>query len=462
MLLGVSKILSNTVYEKMAGSKDSIYELKCTFIQHDKNIEIKPQEIEQLTIEQNFVGSTIDTTMLRAKFFPQDILSLIENHQDLKCVLVQTRWDRNFYGPGNNDEPDIYEFKVLLANPNDIKKQATAALMKKTESTDFDRDQLYTPISLDMQLIPENSHKLLKTKVNCILADTNMQSVCMYLIKLFDIENAYISPVDNEKKYETVIIPGLMDMKDIFSYLQEKYGIYQKGISQYFDGSRFYLYPPFDTNPDKEEILHIYKLPSKSVDGGAQYFNKKDNELHIVIFSDVKSYNSSEKGSENIGNAVSVRQGDASIDVSHTVSNDGKITLNPQSTIIAKVNSSSTNTSSQVNTRYDGTTGNIFDKLSTISSEQMEHITFSWIHAKPYLIIPGMKCVFHYDDTEANVENKEEQYTVTPGIVEYAKYVLTIHGKPHGPIYKWNCTLVISVPPKELNENQVQQAIPNK
>ena len=102
------------------------------------------------------------------------------------------------------------------------------------------------------------------------------------------------------------------------------------------------------------------------------------------------------------------------------------------------------------------------DKLSMISSEQMEHITFSWIHAKPYLIIPGMKCVFHYDDTEANVENKEEQYTVTPGIVEYAKYVLTIHGKPHGPIYKWNCTLVISVPPKELNENQVQQATPNK
>ena len=454
MLIGVSDILSKTVYEKMKGSKDSIYEISCTFNQHSNGKEITPQEIEQITIEQNFVSSTIDTIMMRAKFFPQDILPLLDNHQDLKCTIVQTRWDRNYYGPGNDDVPDIYEFKVLLSNPNDIRKQLSSAILKKTDSTDFDRDQLNTPIPLDMQLISEQAHKLLKTKINCILADTDMQSVCAYLLKLFGIEDSYIYPLDNTKKYETIIIAGLMDMKDVFQYLQEKYGLYQKGVSQYFDGTRFYLYPPFDTNPDKEEILNIYRLPPKSVDGGAQYFNQTEDELHIVTFSEVKSINASEKGTENVGNAVSVRQGDASMDASHTTNNNGKIMLNPQSTVIAKVNSNSSASSGQVNTRYDGTTGNIFDKLSNISAEQMEHISFAWIHAKPYLIIPGMKCIYHYDDTDMDTENKNEQYTVTPGIVEYAKYVLTVHAKPHGPIYKWTGAFSISVPPKELT-NQI-------
>lgn len=460
-MLGVSRILEDIVYNRMKDGKGSTYTLDITFTQSDSGTEVKPTRLEAMSIEQLFSGQAVDNINCRCMFFPLDLYNLLNNTQDLKMTMIQQRWERKYYSTMPNEEPDVYTFKVMIENPQDLMKQIPPSALKKTAETDFERTQLHTPLPLDMQLIPDIDYEAMKQKGNAMLADTDVQSVILYMANLWGIQNTYLSPPDNTKKYENITIPPITGFNELIPMLQQQYGIYEKGAASYYCNGTWYIYPPYDTTPEKQEILNIFKLPENSVDGGDVYHVQDEDSLYIVSFSPVQTQNTAQSATENQGNAIAVRQADSSMDASRDVDNSGKVTLNQQAAVMAKVNSSSTTTKDQVSTDYRGTTANIFEGLSAISSGQMEHVGLGWIHAKPWSIIPGMKCIMHYDDTTKGTA-EEDYYSTVPGIVDGVQYTLHPQGKPGELIYRWDAQIALSVAALETDASQTQSPTPKQ
>lgn len=459
-MVGVSEILKNVMYEKLKGCVGSTYKVEAEFTHSSSGFNLKPERIDKINISQDFTQSVVDTIEMDCKFFPKDLVQILNNAQDLKCNIIQRRWSRDFYDVVSSEEPDVYNFKVMISNPQDLLKAIPPAALQETENAEIDRGQLKNPLPLSMQLIPDVDYEVFKQKGNVMLADTDMQSVILYMAKLFGIKNTHVVKPDDDKKFENVIIPAVTDLAALIPKLQQDYGIYNKGASSYFCGNTLYVYPPFDTNPDKTEIVNIYRFPEKSLDGGDTYHKQNsDNELHVVTFSKVSGQNAAPASNENVGNAVAVRQADTSMDISRDVSNDGTITLNNQASIVAKINNSNTNNSSQVNIDHNGTTANMFDALSKLSSGQIEHVGLAWIHAKPWLIIPGMKVVLHYDDLDQTTG--KNVYSTAVGIVEGCVYVLSRQGRPDEKIYRWDAVLALGIAPKEVDASQTTPASPN-
>lgn len=459
---GVSRILENIVYEKMRYAVGSTYVVEMVFNQSTNGIEIKPEKIVGMTVTQDFLSSVVDTIGLKCTFFPKDYITLLENAQDLKMTMTQRRWSRELYHVvlDEIENPDVYEFKVMIQNPNDLLRQIPPAIIKQTQEVQHDRDQIKTPIELTMQLIPQLDYDAMKQKGTTTLSDTDVSSVILYMCNLWGIKNTDISPVENDKKYPVIEVPAMTELPALVNELQTKYGIYKKGASCYYSGNTFYVYPPFDTEPEKNEIVNIFRLPENSIDGGDEYHYQEGSDLYVVSFSKVQAQNNANAATENKGNAVTLKQADTSMDAAREINNDGKVTLNPQSTLIAKVNSGNTTTSNQVNTKHAGTTANIFEELSKIASGQVEIIALGWIHAKPWIIKPAMKCILHYDDTTIASGNDEDYYNTIPGIVTYAEFTLRVQGKPIDRIYRWDAQLALATPPKEPKDGQVQQPTP--
>lgn len=447
----------------MKETKSSSYDIDATLTQSDVGLNIKPREIQGLTIVQDFTNKVLDEIMVRCTFMPMDLLSILENAQDLKFTLIERRWERDVYDVVATEAPDVYTFKAIVANPQDELKKLPPAVFKKTQETDYDRDILQVPMPLDLQLMTETAYSLKNSSgVNAILADTDVSSVILYLANIWNIEKIEMIEPENKKKYDQIIIPPLSKYEDVFNTLKKQYGLYNKGTSNYYVNGVLHVYPPFESQPQQNNVVNIFKLPEGSVDGGDTYHKQDGDDLWIACFGKTATVNTAQSSTENVGNAVAVRQADTSLTAGRSVDNNGKITLNNQSSIIAKYNSSSTNTKQQVSTSYGGSTSNIFEQLSNISAGQLEHVGVYWLHAKPYLIKPGMKCILHYDDISMSNGSNTDIYTTAPGIVEYVEYKLSVHAKTPSLVYKWSASIIVGVAPKERDASQTASATPNQ
>lgn len=445
-MYGISEILQKVTFETMSKAESSSYTLEVSFSQSSAGINLTPISIEGMSIDQQFVTNVFDVVMMTCNFYPLDLLKLLENTQDLKVTIIQRRWDRDIYGCHDSELPDIYTFNAIIANPADIMKTLPPAVFKKTQLEDYDRDQLNKPLPLTVQLATDDELSVKRKQINSILADTDTNGVVLYALSAIGVENVHMEEIQNEKKYRNVIIPPMTDVATLFSYLQKEYGLCKQGISQYFTNNTMYIYQPFNTKPERNDVVNVFRLPENSVDGGDMYHVVEGEDLYIACFSKVASNNPSDAATENVGNAVVVKQADTSMDASANIDNKGKLTKNEQSTIIAKVNNQNTTMKDQVQAKYCGTTANIFEQLSNITASQMEHVGIGWIHAKPYLIKPGMKCILHYDD--ANATDVNDVYTTSPGIVSGVNYQLVQQAKYPTIVYRWDAKLLLSLAPK--------------
>ena len=456
----ISSLLKQVLFEKMSGAVSSCYIFKSVFTQNS-GVELTPSKFVAMNIMQNFVGDDIfDKIMCRYSFYPKDLLTLLENTQDLKLTIIAGRWDKEVYNTLSSEEPKIYTYNVIIANPGDIIKSLPPAVFKETPETQYERDSLQKPIDIDMQLMTADSLELKRQGINTCLADTTIEAVLLYLAEIWDIKKVEITKVHNTKQYDTILLPPLIDLPNAVRKLQEEYGIYDKGVGVHYTNDTLYIFPAYDTSPEKLEVCNIFKLPEGSVDGGDSYHRFDGTDLYIATFANTAAVNTAQASAENVGNAVVVKQADTSMTAGHTVANDGKITMNQQSTIMAKVNSSATATSNMVAPTYGGTSSNIFDKLSNLSAGQLEHVGVGWLFAEPFAIEPGMKCILHYDDTTAVEE--DQKYTTTPGVVEAVEYTLSEHSHTPTTVYKWKASVSVAVAPKEQDVAQTTDATPTK
>ena len=228
-------------------------------------------------------------------------------------------------------------------------------------------------------------------------------------------------PPDNIAVYNQISFPPMQTLESFLPLLQKEYGIYQRGCAMYYTDNCLYIYPAYDTNPNRSEPpVNIYKLPNRYYSGMFAYHTiQQDGSLHILSDTDSNSITTSGKGTENIGTIIITEDPNKKLDMLKNMTGaQGQFNYHDKLRVENK--GVVGNTEGQRVFSYTDSTQNPFIMASKLASQDATIVVLGWKNPIPFIIKPGQKCIYHYVDNEG--------YKTQNGIIESIVYNFSLNG----------------------------------
>lgn len=284
-------------------------------------------------------------------------------------------------------DPYLEQFKVLLVNPMDVRIMM-ADIHLHTEPTK----------SMIVRLVEPLAYRLRHESVTACLHSATVRDMMYYLAHCHDITQTDFTEPDNTHVFDHVIIPAYPSFMSSFGYLQSTYGVYAKGLSYHVHDGAFYIYPPFETNPDSKGTLTFYQHRVGQASVGGSKYTRSGADYRIVIDTPAQVTDLSLAGAENHGTGFSFvrasrqnggmtymdpQKGPAFTDANTIVmSNTDPQTLDPESNKIKQVRA----------------TDNPYPHMSLIAAHQTSLMTAEWDGCDINAFTPGKKVIYCHDD----------------------------------------------------------------
>ena len=307
---------------------------------------------------------------------------------------------------------------------------------------------------------------------------------------------------DNKTKYENLIIPPILSVNDTINFLQQHYGVYNKGINFFYQLGVLYIYPMHETKPvlpkDKSEkvsywykpsiagtytknkfssvkgavtldemgdggMCHIYMVGNGSYTGQQYYHGFEGATIHIISNSKAVFKDMVDEGIENSGYGFMIQHASRVVDSWRTIleAEDGEdarwgiwpinLAMNPNTEYMTQEEQNAkvgiTSTKSHIKFLYDKS--NLFQLHSNLNAYRKTMSQFEWNMAVPFTFRPGYRICLHYDGedpTERDLTAREGEslmYCTKNGVVESVKYEFDIT-KHSGNQYIYSCKATIT------------------
>lgn len=472
--------------------------------------EFEPNRINGFRIQQDFDKNYLTHYEVNVMLRPEQYQLLFYNYKDLRCTVVLYAADANtsdIYGLTTEGEPLLYieNAYCIFKDKIDIMKKnpKTSIIPNKGEEEQDHHEQFLDNISF--QIIPEEDYLFRMQKCNAIFTKSTVKEAIWGLAQVAECVDAImlIDP-DNKTVYDNLVIPPILTISEALMFLQNHYGIYNKGLGFFFQRRALYIYPKYETNPilpkDKNEennwsagqsklasrsvgdtasvhgeitlnsmgdggMTHIYMVGENNYVGMEYYHGFENQTIHIVSnsLSDFKDL--ADVGLENIGYGYIVHHTDRDIDDCrsmleadkpinakygiwpiniHQTPNNAYFTQDQQNTEIGI-------TSTKSNLIYIDSMCNPFTIQSSLFSYRRSISTFKWNSAIPFTFRPGYRICYHYDgedETERDLSSKEGnslQYMTKSGVVTEADYIFTLTRSLAKDIYSCTANITASL-----------------
>lgn len=429
----------------MDGIKQNTNIFKIKTILRLEEEDIYPISIKAFRVNQDYINNYFDDIQLVVELHPLDAIKLIDNKNNVKCIMTYTSFHPQYLIEKFDIPPDIREYQAVVHDSEDLRKRISLAVYtpNDTENTGVptDENQLGARINIQLSLFSEYVYTKRLLRVNTILGPkVTMDNVINYLMNSFRIERCSIVPSDNPYVFTNVQIPPSHGLNSIFYYLQDQYGIYSKGIAGYFCDDIYYLFRPFDTDVSTPTTLHVVSLPNARLKQAESFTCiTPEEDVKMVSTLPVDITNFTEKGSENIGTVQMQLNTDTLIDHFHKVHKDGKIELNQSKNLnIINNASGSLAKTDAINLVYRGSSTNPYISSSLMSSHHGAVANISIVKMGFLPLYPGMSVQFHYDDDKG-------QYSLAKGILLGVNYQLKDIPGIHGNEYMYTMVGTITI-----------------
>lgn len=129
----------------------------------------------------------------------------------------------------DDNDPDLLYYMKQLQNKDDYKN------IVQDDSNDLSKLN-----NVEFFLFKSTTIKNLKTNINIILQDATMTDAIGYIAATSKIKNLLMSPPNNTKIYDKIVIPPLTAL-DALKFLDSYYGLYKNGSIIYFDFKYSYI-----------------------------------------------------------------------------------------------------------------------------------------------------------------------------------------------------------------------------
>lgn len=443
MYVKVSKILQKEISVALSGSGSTAYLPKLTL--HNPNTEYTEtfNMLESLSFVQNFSEAYMDEITAVVRVRPAQIRTIIDNMQDLECTIILTPMNVTLNTPDYSQQPIIIKTNLLSENVDmdQIFNKEQFNSDGNRPPTNLSEQELTTLYTL--YLVEPSVYKARHTGVNAILNSVDMEHVLQWVCYQFGFESVNIYKPDNPQVYGSVIIPPMKYLNNVFTYLQDRYGIYLAGLGYYVTDNTIYVYPAFDKEPSHSNtrgVIHIIHGPENNYVGLDTYHRKVDDDTWILSISEVQVKKPGIAAEENGGNTMIALDPNNAMDNGVVIGKDGSTTRDPSTVTTVQVARSNSMKSGANVPKYKGNISNIYSFTSSMVINNYDYIGLAWVQAVPRFIKPGQSIIYHYD-------SKDDVYCTHPGRVLSATYIS--HGfkgnNAYQKLFTFSCNLAFFI-----------------
>ena len=436
MLVTISKSLQDTVQDILNKSKGGYFDVECILYSPDNpDINIPLTNINQFTIQQNFGIDYMDKISLHVTVFTKVVIQLLKNYQNLKCTLILYKLHSTTHQRLLDEDPIKFDFKAIMSNFQDILKNFNKAEILQEENQTVVEAVHSRTFDLDFELITETNYKLRQIQFNGIFKNLNMLQALHTIKSILKIPgDKFITP-ENPKTYDRITFPPMLNIGTGFDFLQNRYGIYSKGLAVYHLNDVLYVYPGADTTIQSESVINVYNVPETYGAGATGFYHRdSDNNIHLVANLKTQSQDMSAQSIENQGTfKVSLRT-DMSLDHIREVNGD-KAQFTNTNTIGCGLKNPRTISPEHRHTKYSTSSNNIFKMASDLAQFNCTLVMTGFNFSDPNLFVPGQRVIYHYDE--------EEVYQTKTGLIETTLFNLTRIDRTRTYIYGGQTGLVL-------------------
>ena len=380
-------------------STPSVFSYQFEFLsEEDKTFRYIPPAIERFTITQNGLEEYGDVIHVEVMCSIKDYTVFYEKYQNMYCVLLFIYCDQ--YGNRvKSIKPVKKKYRAILINPQDLHKVAT----------DIEH-RIENEFKASFLLIEEILYENRATQINVLYRRAKMEDVIHHLALAFNMKNVTVESPSNLHVYDHVIIPPMHNFSSVFSYLQSEYGVYNAGLTHYYTNGNLYVYSPFNLFPKTKYEVIAYQSPQYGLASVNSTCKVNSDSVEIVTDEVRHVTDHSIFASENIGTSLTFLR---SAEVQDGVIHYNK-KLGPQYkkdvVLDLSLNDPKMMTKGSTRPHYATTTDNVFSLTSRLLKDQCVRMTFIWPTSIPFLLRPGMKIQYYWDN-ESKLMKRE-------GIVE--------------------------------------------
>lgn len=441
MLYQLSKQLSSRIDDVINNATSNIMKIDYIISISDyPDIVIENTILEEISIDQNFEANYMDDIELVVSMHPAEYVKLIEHHQDITISLKFLYIDHITNQSSISKLPEIYQYKGIIKNTKDLSKQFhISSYQNKDTSPQYD-DQIASRINVVFQLLEVNAYNLRHQQFNGMFSKVTVKQVIEYITAAYGIVKLSLIEPDNTTVYDHIIIPPGHDFSSLFTYLQNRYGVYFKGLTYYYTNGVLYIYPPYEVNPNKPKSLNLYNVPQNQYAGLEGYHTYKNEDIHVVSNTPTDTINLSELGQEEVGNATSFIRADTMLDMFQEYKGSRGVDIKNKNTVTAETTTKKGMMKNLYYQKYRNPTINIFKETSRLEAINATVLVLGWVHSTWFEIEPGHKTIYHYDD--------DGRYDVRTGLCNHIKYEFTCIGRVNEYIFDCSATLSIRLEQK--------------
>ncbi len=410
----------------------------------DPNYTLDNALVGSFGIRCDYMNNVTDDIRLTIKVTPKQLQQLITLQSDLYVDILIEYVDPYTLEILLDEKPIQLKYNVFIHDLSGLNKKLGVNAYENTEfdedSDKIQRQSAYIPV--EMQLIGEKEHAANKASFAGMMIDVNIEDTIKYIAAMMGVKQVKMAPIDNKTKYKHMTIPpDKGGFRQIFDFLQNKYGIYAFGFRHYFSKGILYVYPPFKLDTDRKPKLTVIRVSANSYAGVLNYHRIDENkDIAIISNSELNSQTLSNLQSENAGNVKLFVRSDGMIDGQVDKANGMKL-KNMSATMSSKSDNSIAKDSAVP--RYVESTLNIYGHASAFSESNTEVLQFGWPNARLDLLEPGMPVSFTYDEKAMVLEKK--------GILESVNYQFETHDRK---MFYCLATIAIRSDPKAVPYEQ--------
>lgn len=447
----------------------SIMNIEVTYhgrnVNTDEDFELTPTEVTRINIMQNFEETYGDEISMICTFTPEQLLTMLDNYRNLNCtVIIREQNPTSFFI--NYSEPILERtYKAVFKDKELRKRLSKKALVPDTELEKNGEQQDQSFSNIEIQLVEEGAYLLRKKKFNFQARDVTVRDTICYLAQCCDIKKISIIDPDNTVKYKNMVIPPQQTFTSCMNFLQDYYGIYEKGLGYYYTDEVLYVYPIYETKPTTPESAHLYYAGAGSSSGSKIFHAFSDKVCHIVISSTPVVQDLVDGGVENFGNTIMFQHADRIIDLASTIGegNDstnarmglGKIDLKESNTSLYGFKDDNFGMMDEVYTQmYQFDDSNQYKYRSKMNAYRRSLVGVQWKVGQPFIFKPGYLLHWHFDgeDTsrraQGSLVGNSSEYQTRSGVCQRVTYDLRPTKSKEGNnnyMYTCNADVVLSI-----------------
>lgn len=459
ILNNVSKQMENKSLEIFRASESQLFKIKHRiFSESNAEVSVVPLSIGTFNVVQNFEKEYGDKIGVTLDVSAEEALLLLSNAQDLRYTITFNHVTQHYYRIIDDIPPETRKYRVIINHPMDLLKsiqkiEVTTSQESGSSTPQFKPDDIRARrFNLQVGLVTDDLYEVRERPINNLPVNANMCDTIHCIANVLNIKKVnMLEQPDNERVYKAVPIVPMQTLGTVMDQLQDTYGCYQKGLGCYFHDNALEIYSGYDTNPNTEKALHLYRLPTQSF-GGCKSYHSVDatGSIHVVLIDEVAIQNLSEMGVENVGNYQIARRSDAGLDVD-VLMKGKEAEIRPNNLISSAATNEKTATTGKVSVKYVPTTNNAMTMTSEMANTMCKIMMTHWRMSWPWLLTPGIKVVYHYEEMSG--------LKMTTGILSSVEYALEkiagVMGQEHS--YAWAAKISCRLSANEQEEEKISK-----